>query len=87
MSVTEVCVPELVLNKTRQDETGGHFPNWQDQDNSTFFWSPCLVKSGLIYLDRYQAYCMGLLLVCFLYQTPHNHQYEPAGFQPMTFQS
>ena len=25
---SEVCVPELVLNETRQDETGGHFPNW-----------------------------------------------------------
>ena len=33
----EVCVPELVLNETRQDETGPHFPNWRYRDESTFF--------------------------------------------------
>ena len=32
----EVCVPELVLNETRQDETGGQFPNWPDQDKTSF---------------------------------------------------
>ena len=30
----EVCIPELVLNKTRRDGTGGHFPNWRDRDNT-----------------------------------------------------
>ena len=29
-------VPELFLNETRQDETGGHCPNWRDRDNTTF---------------------------------------------------
>ena len=37
----EVCVPELILNETRQDETGPHFPNWRYQDKTTFFWSRC----------------------------------------------
>ena len=27
-----VCVPELDLNKMRQDETGGQFPNCRDRD-------------------------------------------------------
>ena len=42
----EVCVPELILNKTRQDETGNHFPNWRDPDKTTSLWSRCLGKSG-----------------------------------------
>ena len=32
----EVCVPKLVWNKTRQDETGGHFPNCRDRDETTY---------------------------------------------------
>ena len=28
----EVCIPELLLNETRQDGTRGHFPNWGDHD-------------------------------------------------------
>ena len=32
--------------KAKQDETGGHFTNWQDRDNTTFFWSCCSGKSG-----------------------------------------
>ena len=31
----EVCVPKLVLNETRQDETGGQFPNLWDRDKTT----------------------------------------------------
>ena len=42
----EVCVPKLVLNQIRQDETGGHFPKWRDRDNTTVFWSHCSEKSG-----------------------------------------
>ena len=34
-SELEVCIPELVLNETSQDETGGHFPNWRDHDNTS----------------------------------------------------
>ena len=45
-SYIEVCVPELVLNETRQDETGHHFPNWRYWENTTFFWSRCSIKSG-----------------------------------------
>ena len=36
----------LNTNETRQDGTEGHFLNWQDCDNTTFFWSRCLGKSG-----------------------------------------
>ena len=32
--ILEVYVPELVLNETRRDRTGGHFPNWRDHDNT-----------------------------------------------------
>ena len=42
----EVCVPELVSNETRQDETGHHFPNWRYREKTTFFWSRCSRKSG-----------------------------------------
>ena len=42
----EVCVPELVLNQTRQDETGPHFPNWRYLDETTFFWSRHSRKFG-----------------------------------------
>ena len=42
----EVCVPEFVLNETRQDEIGHHFPNWRYGEKTTFFWSHCLRKSG-----------------------------------------
>ena len=42
----EVCVPELVLNKTRRDGTGGHFPYWRDRDNTQIFWSRCSGTSG-----------------------------------------
>ena len=38
-SILEVCVPELVLNETRQDKTGGQFLNWQDQNKTTFLLS------------------------------------------------
>ena len=41
----EVCITELVLNKTRQDETGGQFPNWLDRDKTTSLWSRGLGKS------------------------------------------
>ena len=34
INTTEVCVPKLVWNETRQDEIGGHFPNWRDHDNA-----------------------------------------------------
>ena len=44
----EVCVPELVLNETRQDETGHHFLNWRYWEKTTFFWSRCTRKSGKI---------------------------------------
>ena len=36
----EVCLPELVLNETRPDQTGTHFLNWRYWDKTTFFWSP-----------------------------------------------
>ena len=39
VSCVEVCVPELVLNETRQDETGTHFPNWRYRDETNVFWS------------------------------------------------
>ena len=42
----EVCIPKLVLNKTRQDETGGQFTNWQDREKTNFFWSRSSRKSG-----------------------------------------
>ena len=35
----EVCIPELVWNETRQDETGGHWPNCRDRDETTYVWS------------------------------------------------
>ena len=31
----KVCIPELVLNETRQDETVHHFPNWQYREKTT----------------------------------------------------
>ena len=37
---------ELVLNETRQDETGPHFPNWRYRDETTFFWSRHSRKFG-----------------------------------------
>ena len=43
----EVCVPQFDLNKTRQDDTGGHFPNWRDRDNTTVFWSRCSENQGM----------------------------------------
>ena len=43
----ELCVPELVLNETRQDETGGQFPNGRDRDKTTYLWSRCLGKSRI----------------------------------------
>ena len=42
----KVCIPGLVWNETRQDGTGGHFPNWRDHDNTTDFLSRCSGKSG-----------------------------------------
>ena len=42
----EVCVPELVLNETRQDETGTHFRNWRYRDKTTVFWSRHSRKLG-----------------------------------------
>ena len=41
-----MCVPGLVLNETKQDDTGIHFPIWRDCDKTTCFWSRCLGKSG-----------------------------------------
>ena len=46
ISYLEVCFPELFLNKTRQDETGNHFPNWRDQDKTTSSWSHCSGNPG-----------------------------------------
>ena len=42
----EDCFPELVLNETRQDKTGSHFPNWQYRDKTTVFWSRHSRKLG-----------------------------------------
>ena len=42
----EVCVPELISNGTRQDETGRQFPNWRDRDKTTSLWSRCSEKFG-----------------------------------------
>ena len=42
----EVCIPELVLNETRQDKTGPHFPNCWYRDKTTVFWSRHSRKSG-----------------------------------------
>ena len=39
----EVCVPSLFF-ETRQDETGGHFPNCRDRDKTTFVWFCCSGK-------------------------------------------
>ena len=41
----EVCVPELVLDETRQEETGHHFPNWWYREKTNLFWSRCSRKS------------------------------------------
>ena len=41
----EVCIPSLVWNETRQDGTGGHFPNQRHHDGTSFFWSCCSGKS------------------------------------------
>ena len=49
----EICVPELVSNGTRQDETGRQFPNWRDQDKTTSLWSRCLGKFGKNYLYHF----------------------------------
>ena len=52
--IVEVCVPELILNETRQDQTGGQFPNWRDRYKTTItLWSRCLGKSG--YLDDFES--------------------------------
>ena len=40
----EVCVPSLVWNETRQNGTGGHYPNCWDHDETTYVWSCCLGK-------------------------------------------
>ena len=42
----KVCIPELVLNETRQDKTGNHFPNWRKLDKTTSLWCRCSGKSG-----------------------------------------
>ena len=42
----DVCVPELVSNDTRQDETGRQFPNWRDRDKITSLRSRCSGKFG-----------------------------------------
>ena len=42
--MTQVCVTELFL-ETRQDATGGHFPNWGYWDKTSVFWSRCPRKS------------------------------------------
>ena len=44
--ILEVCVPELVSNGTRQDETGRQFLNWRDRDKTTSLWSRCSGKFG-----------------------------------------
>ena len=62
----EVCVPKLVWNKTRQDETGGQFPNWRDQYKTTSLWSRCSGKS------EYIAVCCRAL-DCITYVTPPCH--------------
>ena len=41
-----VCVPGLVLLETRQDETGGHLPNWRDYGKTTYVWPHCSVNLG-----------------------------------------
>ena len=33
----EVGIPELIVNETRQEQTGGQFPNWRDRDKTTFY--------------------------------------------------
>ena len=35
--------------KARRDRTGGHFPNCQDRDKTTYVWSCCSDNSGKIW--------------------------------------
>ena len=74
--VVEVCVPELVLNETRQDETGHPFPNWQYREMTTFFWSRCSRKSGknpgnklvsIIKNFKWESFlCVGEIFLCLI---------------------
>ena len=44
----EVCFPALILNETRQEETGHHFPNWQYREKTTFSGPVALENPGKI---------------------------------------
>ena len=44
----KVWIPGLILFETRQDKTGGNFPNWQDCDKTTCVWSCCSGNSRLL---------------------------------------
>ena len=45
-AVLEVCIPELLLNESRQDKAGEQFPNWWYRDKTTFVRSRRSGKSG-----------------------------------------
>ena len=53
----EVCIPELISNRTRPDGTGEYFPNWRDHHKTEKFSSRLSGTSGKKWEKGYPNQC------------------------------
>ena len=61
-SRVEVCVPELVLNETRQDKTGGKLPIWRDQAGQDYFFLLLRKIRVILYIQSSMIYKQYLIV-------------------------